>query len=188
VDGTTRSGELGFSIAITADGTYVAVGAYYAVAAVAPSGTLGAVWMYARTGTTWAVVPEVNGIVQGSKPAQAVGPYYGWALDVTKVGPVVYLAVGAMQQNGGYDPGGGLPALANVPLSGAVWLSKYQPGAVPAFSLYGYVQGTEATPDAPFTIGKGFGHAVSLSKDANTLAVGIPGATVTLLVLPVAVS
>jgi hypothetical protein len=109
-------------------------------------------------------------------------------LDVTKVGPVVYLAVGAYQQNGGYDPGGGLPALANVPLSGAVWLSKYQPGAVPAFSLYGYVQGTEATTDAPSALGKGFGQAVSLSKDANTLAVGIPGATVTLLVLPVAVS
>ena len=159
---------------------YVAVGALYVVADGAPPGTLGAVWMYARTGTTWAVVPGVNGIVQGSKPAQAPGPFYGRALDVTKVGPVVYLAVGAPQQNGGYAPGGGLPALANVALSGAVWLSKYQPGAVPAFSLYGYVQGTEATTDAPSALGKGFGQAVSLSKDANILAVGIPEATVTL--------
>ena len=136
--------------------------------------------MYARTGTTWAVVPEVNGIVQGNKPALANGPFYGWALDVTKVGPVVYLAVGAPQQNGGYAPGGGLPPLANVALSGAVWLSKYQPGALPAFSLYGYVQGTEATTDAPGAVGKGFGRAFSLSKDANILAVGIPLAEVTL--------
>ena len=88
--------------------------------------------------------------------------------------------MGAPQQSGGYAPGGGLPPLANVALSGAVWLSKYQPGAVPAFSLYGYVQGTEATTDAPGATGKAFGRAVSLSKDANILSVGIPGASVTL--------
>ena len=99
VDGTAPNGELGYAIAVTKDGSAVAVGAPdRPVPTVA--GATGGVYVYVRTGSTWTSTTGDDPLFDGSS-ATASGPDYGAAVDIVKVGDVIHLAVGSPQLNGG---------------------------------------------------------------------------------------
>jgi len=153
-----------WSLALSADGSRLAVGAPWEDSAGAGVGAdqgdtgtnPGAVYLYARTGSAWSQEAYVKSLNPG------FWHLFGWAVALTSAGDG--LAVGADGEWGG-DPGVGGGGLGNDP--GAA------PGAVYLFSLgpRGWGQRQFVRASNPGS-GDAFGYAVALSADGSTMAVG----------------
>jgi len=186
VDGTAPNGELGYAIAVTKDGSAVAVGAPDRPVPTVPGAT-GGVYVYVRTGSTWTSITGDDPLFDGSN-ATASGPDYGSAVDIVKVGDVIHLAVGSPQQRTGGPYSGHMVVGDDDQIVGAVWLKQYKSGTWTTPGVVsGNTGGSGDPPDANLNVddGKravsaGFGSSVSLSGNADVVAVGIPRARKTL--------
>jgi hypothetical protein len=160
----TGAGDgLGQSVALSADGSTLAVGAPHE----ASNGTsqanntamdAGAVYVFARTGTTWSQVAYLK----------AAGPdgddFFGDSVALSGDGAT--LAVGAYSEDGAATGADGDQTNNDAPAAGAVYVFV-RSGA--SFSQLAYLKASNT--DA----GDGFGRSVALSRDGATLAVGAPG-------------
>ena len=186
VDGTAPNGELGYAIAVTKDGSAVAVGAPDRPVPTVPGAT-GGVYVYVRTGSTWTSITGDDPLFDGSN-ATASGPDYGSAVDIVKVGDVIHLAVGSPQQRTGGPYSGHMVVGDDDQIVGAVWHKQYKSGTWTTPGVVsGNTGGSGDPPDANLNVddGKravsaGFGSSVSLSGNADVVAVGIPRARKTL--------
>ncbi len=159
----TGAGDwFGRSVALSQDGNTLAVGARRedgSGTGVNPASDerasdSGAVYVYRRTGATWALEAYIKASNAGADD------HFGWSVALSGDGNT--LAVGASQESGsgtGVSPASDEAA----PDSGAVYVYR-RAGAVWAFEAY-----VKAS-----TTGRGdlFGLSVALSGDGNTLAVG----------------
>src|SRR5580700_9095805 len=135
------NGEFGASVALSADGNTVLIGA--------PTSTGGgAVWVFTRSGSTWAQQGEK---ITGAE--QSAGSEFGRSVALSAEGDTA--AVGA--------PGDGGKA-------GAIWVFTRSEGA----EVWSQ-QGLKLAPEIGEEVGNGqFGASVALSAEGNTVAVGAP--------------
>ena len=155
--------QFGFSIALSGDGNTLAVGAITEDSnAQGTNGnqsddsatSAGALYVYARTGTTWAQQAYVK------SPTNEAGDLLGFAVALSLDGNT--LAATAFDEDGG---GRGInpPHDNSSPNAGALHVFTRQNGT---WSQQAYIKGSRSeTSD-------GFGFAVSISDDGNTVAVG----------------
>ncbi len=160
----------GHSVALSADGNTLAVGAYFEDSnATGVNGdqanngafAAGAVYVFTRSGTTW----SQQAYIKASNTDW--GDYFGWSVALSADGNT--LAVGARLEDSnatGVNPVGGQ---AN---SGAL----FNAGAVYVFTRSGTSWSQQDYIKASNTNGwDRFGWSVALSADGNTLAVGANG-------------
>ena len=155
--------QFGFSLALSGDGNTVAVGAITEDSAARQingnqnddtAQSAGAVYVFARTGTTWtqqAYVKSAN---------HDAGDLLGFSVALSFDGNT--LAAAAFNESGG---GRGInpPDDNKSPASGALYVFTRQNGS---WSQEAYIKGSRGeTSD-------GFGFATSISADGNTIAVG----------------
>ena len=133
LEGETGSDIFGYSVSLSADGSYLAVGTY------ASSSFTGATYIYKRSGSTWERQTQLEG--------EAESDQFGWSVSLSADGS--YLAVGAI----GFEDAKGATYIYK--RSGSDWAQQTQ--------LVG-----ENTGDR-------FGWAVSLSTGGSYLAVGAVG-------------
>ncbi len=161
---TESEDEFGTSVALSADGNTLAVGAIYEDSSgtrVNPASSnsdpsAGAVYVYARSGATW--------VFQAFIKSSNTSPFDEFGRSVSLSADGNTLAVGAPQEDGSgvlVDPAGD-EAASN---SGAVYLYT-RSGATWTYEAYIKAHNTGA--------GDGFGSAVALSGNGNTLLVGAP--------------
>ncbi len=135
------NGQFGASVALSADGNTVLVGA-------PASAGGGAVWVFTRSGSTWAQQGEK---ITGAE--QSAGSEFGRSVALSAEGDTA--VVGA--------PGDGGEA-------GAIWVFTRSEGAE-AWSQ----QGLKLAPEIGEEVGNGqFGASVALSAEGNTATVGAP--------------
>ena len=167
--------DFGWTLAISGDGSTLAVGAYYegsGATGVNPTSPLtqtdnslvhaGAVYVFSRNGTTWSQQAYVKA---SNTEAQDL---FGCALAISNSGDT--LAVGACDEDSAgknVDP---------PQVDGQLNNSAANAGAVYMFSRNGITWSQKAYVKASNT-GSGdlFGKALAISGDGNTLAVGAPG-------------
>ncbi len=159
----TGAGDLfGRSIALSADGSTLAVGATHEdSAATGIDGdqgdnsalNAGAVYVFTRTGTTWKQQAYVKASNTGA------GDYFGSAVALSGDGST--LAVGAESEDSAATGIDGDQADNSAPDAGAVYV----------FARSGATWKQQAYVKASST-GRGFGQEVTLSGDGSTLAVG----------------
>ena len=109
-------------------------------------------------------------------------------MDIVKVGDVIHLAVGSPQQRTGGPYSGHMVVGDDDQIVGAVWLKQYKSGTWTTPGVVsGNTGGSGNPPDANLNVndvrravGAGFGSSVSLSGNADLVAVGIPRARKTL--------
>lgn len=160
----TGTGDgLGQSVALSADGSTLAVGAPHE----ASNGTsqanntamdAGAVYVFASTGTTWSQVAYIKATSPDGDD------FFGDSLALSGDGAT--LAVGAYSEDGAATGVDGDQSNNDAPAAGAVYVFV-RTGA--GFSQFAYLKASNT--DA----GDGFGRSVALSRDGATLAVGAPG-------------
>lgn len=145
----------GFSLALSADGNTLAVGAQEedSNASVVngdqgnnTANRAGAVYVFGRVNGVWAQQAYVKG------SATSAGDSFGWSVALSADGST--LAVGAVDD----DPAGGFP-------SG---------GSVYVFTRSGVVWSEQAALPATAALGARLGWSVALSADGDTLAAGAP--------------
>lgn len=164
----TQSGDrFGYSAALSADGSTLAVGAVGEDSgaggiggnqADGTAGDSGAVYVFVRSGGTWVQ----QAYVKASRPA--ADDYFGWSVALAEDGNT--LAVSAPQQSSGAAGVNGIEADT----------SAYRSGAVYVFIRSGSTWSQQAFVKASNTeAGDGFGESVALAGDGNTLAVGAVG-------------
>ena len=152
----------GFSVALSGDGNTLAVGAMWeggsgtGVNPASDEGATqsGAVYVYRRTGTTWAFEAYLK-----ASNTEA-GDWFGWSVALSADGNT--LAVGASREDGS-GTRANPPSDEGATDSGAVYVYR-RTGSAWAFEAYLKASNTEA--------GDGFGASTALSDDGNTLAVG----------------
>lgn len=187
--GTSRQGAVG-SIALSFNGNTLAIGGY------TDNSSVGAVWMFTRTGTVWAqeaklVGPSTNNfgsavalsndgntlVVGASFTSSPSAHIYtkgtSWASGVTSV-----TFLGATSSSFGYSvaiSGDGIYVAVGAPLeasnTGTVSLYSRLSGAWTAFN--NNTTTNKLTPDSNAQ-SCGFGASVSLSRDGKILVVGAP--------------
>ena len=155
----------GFSVALSGDGNTLAVGAMWeggsgtGVNPASDEGAMqsGAVYVYRRTGTTWAFEAYLK-----ASNTEA-GDWFGWSVALSADGNT--LAVGAYEEDGsgtGVNPASDEGALS----SGAGYVYQ-RTGSTWAFDAYIKASNTGTRDE--------FGLSVALSDDGTTLAVGAQG-------------
>ncbi|MDD2925761.1 integrin [Rhodoferax sp.] len=148
---TTAEGRFGNRVALSSNGSTLAVGAY------GEGGNTGAVYVFTKSGTTWSQQARI------AAPNGEANDYFGNALALSADGNT--LAIGADGESG--DQKGTfatMPATNNLASSsGAVYVYS-RTGA--AWSQQAFIKANNADADDLF------GSFVSLSNDGNTLAVG----------------
>jgi tartrate dehydratase beta subunit/fumarate hydratase class I family protein len=158
--------QFGYSVALSADGNTLAVGAIHedsnALGIDAPGGQTnnsvtesGAVYVFARTGSTWAQQAYVK--------ASNTETYdrFGWSVALSADGNT--LAVGAMYEDSNATGVNGGQANNSASESGAVYVFA-RTGSTWAQQAY-----VKASNTGAYDL---FGYSVALSADGNTLAVG----------------
>jgi hypothetical protein len=158
--------QFGFSIALSADGNTLAVGAISEDSNVSgvngnqadnSSVSAGAVYVFARTGTTWAQQAYIK---SSSAPEYTNGDLFGFSLGLSANGNL--LAIGA------YDEGGSARGV-----NGAIDNMRGGSGAVYVFSRAGSTWTREAyLKPSKSEQGDSWGVSLALSSDGTTLAVG----------------
>lgn len=146
--------QFGYAVALSQNGNTLAVGAPFQD--VAGAANSGASYVFARAAGSWAQQAYLKASNAGADHA------FGWSLALSADGTT--LAVGAPHE-GGSATGTFVvtpPAGAGAPLSGAVYVYALSAG----WTQQAYVKATN-TEDFDR-----FGHAVALSGDGHTLAVG----------------
>jgi hypothetical protein len=168
--------QFGYSVALSGDGSVLAVGAWSEDGAVAgidgdPSSNLapesGAVYVFAREGVNWtqdAYIKASN--PNGTVPAAdgfSVGDSFGYAVALSDAGDV--LAVGAWAEDSAAAGLGGNQASNALSNSGAAYVFRRSDGE---WRQEAYVKASNpGNSDA-------FGDNLALSGDGETLAVGAP--------------
>ena len=167
------SAEFGHAVALSADGNTLAVSAVWeASAAKGIDGNqrdqsipqAGAVYVFARRGTTWsqqAYVKASNTGEAGTADTFGEGDQFGFSLALSADGAT--LAVGALTEDSAASGVNGNQGDNSAASAGAVYVFT-RSGA--AWAQQAYLKAANA--DA----GDMFGYAVSLSADGQTLAVG----------------
>jgi len=160
--------QFGYAVALSADGTTLAVSAFGEASNATGIGgdqtnnsaaQAGAVYVLRRTGTTWAQ----EAYIKASNTA--AGDWFGRGIALSSDGST--LAVGAPQEDSNATGIGGSQSNNSAGDSGAAYV----------FRRTGTTWAQEAYVKASNTGGLGarFGHALALSSDGTTLAVGAPG-------------
>jgi hypothetical protein len=148
---TTGEGRFGNRVALSSNGTTLAVGAY------GEGGNTGAVYVFTKSGATWSQQARITA------PNGEANDYFGNAVALSADGNT--LAIGADGESG--DQKGTfatMPATNNLASSsGAVYVYS-RAGAV--WSQQAFIKANNADADDLF------GSFVALSNDGNTLAVG----------------
>ncbi|WP_422847539.1 integrin [Acidovorax sp. M14] len=148
---TTVEGRFGNRVALSSNGTTLAVGAY------GEGGNTGAVYVFTKSGATWSQQARI------AAPNGEANDYFGNAVALSADGNT--LAIGADGESG--DQKGTfatMPATNNLASSsGAVYVYS-RAGAV--WSQQAFIKANNADADDLF------GSFVALSNDGNTLAVG----------------
>lgn len=148
---TEALARFGDALALSADGHTLAVGAQ-------SEAGVGAVYVYARNGTTWAQQARLQASNAGAVDI------FGWAVALSGDGNT--LAVGAPYEDGGSTGIDGNQADNSAPESGAVYV----------FARSGTAWAQQAYVKASNTgTGDLFGWSLALSGDGSTLALGAPG-------------
>ena len=148
---TTAEARFGNRVALSANGTTLAVGAY------GEGGNTGAVYVFTRTGSTWTQQARITA------PGGEANDYFGNAVALSADGNT--LAIGADGESG--DQTG---TFAVMPPSNNLASSS---GAVYVYSRSGSAWSQQAFIKASNTFAFDlFGAFVALSADGNTLAVG----------------
>jgi len=152
-DGAAQD-TLGYSVAVSSDGSTVVAGAPYATSAANASGP-GAVYVFVRPAAGWKNATETAKL---TAPDQGRGPYFGISVGVSGDGSTV--AVGSQWT---VIDGSKLGAVYVFARPAGGWTS-----VAPAARLQGSDEGGHDL----------FGHAVALSRDGSTIAVGADGAAI----------
>ncbi len=156
--------DFGYGIALSADGSTLAVGAEFEASAVAgidgnqadnSMPGAGAVYVFTRSGTTW----SQQAYIKASNPG--MNDYFGSSMALSANGSI--LAVGAYREASAAAGIGGNQADDTAPDTGAVYV----------FTRSGTTWSQQAYIKASNTgAGDNFGFPVMLSADGTTLAVG----------------
>ena len=165
---TGENNGFGYSVAISADGNTLAVGAFRESANASgingdetqtddAAGT-GAVYVFTRTDATW----SQQAYVKASNPQHFA--LFGHSVSLSADGNT--LAVGASGENSGATGINGDQTDLSQPSSGAVYVFTR---AASTWSQLAYVKSSNTNAD------QGFGSALAMSNDGSTLAVGAPG-------------
>ncbi|HEY0986095.1 MAG TPA: DUF4215 domain-containing protein, partial [Kofleriaceae bacterium] len=161
---TDANDHFGTSLALSADGSTLAVGAYLeASAATTIDGDqgdnsaerAGAVYVFTRTGTAWSQQAYIK-----ASNAEA-GDEFGFSVALSGDGSL--LAVGAVDEASAATGVGGDPADNSAPFAGAVYVFAR---SAATWTQQAYIKASNADE------GDAFGVAVALSTDGATLAVG----------------
>ncbi len=164
-DRTTGEGDnFGSSVALSHDGSILAVGAYWEDSAATGIGgnqgdnsatDAGAVYMFERSGTTWWQQAYVKASNTGA------GDYFGISVALSADGSA--LAVGAYAEDSATTGVNGAQTDESAPASGAIyWFTR----SGTTWSQQAYVKASNTGPDDLF------GQGLALSADGSTLAVG----------------
>jgi hypothetical protein len=145
-DASTQS-HFGISVSLSADGNLLAVGASRAAKG-------GAVYVFARSGSTWAQAALLN--------ASNTGGGFGDAVALSRDGK--YLAVGAPSETSAATGINGNQADTSISGAGAVYV--FTSGGGGAWAQQAYVKASNTRQGAVF------GSSVAISSDGSTLAVG----------------
>jgi hypothetical protein len=152
-DGAAQD-TLGYSVAVSSDGSTVVAGAPYATAAANATGP-GAVYVFIRPAGGWKNATETAKL---NAPDQGPGPYFGLSVGVSGDGSTV--AVGSQF------------TVVDGSKEGAAYVFVRPAGGWTRVPPVAKLQGSdEGGQDL-------FGHAVALSRDGSTIAVGADGAVV----------
>jgi hypothetical protein len=155
--------QFGFSLALSGDGSTLAVGAITEDSGAQQingnekddaAQSAGAVYVFARTGTTWRQQAYVK------SATQAAGDLLGFSVALSFDGNT--LAAAAFNE-GGSGRGINPPHDNKAGGSGALFVFTRQNGS---WSQQAYIKGSRSEPS------DGFGFATSISADGNTIAVG----------------
>ncbi|HZJ62923.1 MAG TPA: DUF4215 domain-containing protein [Kofleriaceae bacterium] len=158
---TGANDNFGASLALSADGSTLAVGAHLEASAAQRIGgdqndnsapRAGAVYVFTRSGTTWTQQAYVK-----ASNAEA-GDEFGFSVALSGDGSL--LAVGAADEGSGVP---GDPADNSAPIAGAVYVFARSEAT---WTEQAYVKASNADD------GDAFGFSVALSTDGSTLAVG----------------
>jgi hypothetical protein len=161
---TGANDQFGWSVSLSSDGSRLAVGAPIEASNTTGIGGnqaddsalwAGAVYVFARTGPTWAQEAYIKASNTGARE------YFGWSVSLSSDGS--RLAVGANREASNATGIGGDQANNSATDSGAVYV----------FARTGPTWAQEAYVKASNTgAGDQFGHTISLSSDGSRLAVG----------------
>jgi cysteine-rich repeat protein len=156
--------QFGSDIALSADGSTLAVGAVYEDSAATgidgdqvdnSASDAGAVYVFTRSGTTWSQQAYVKASNTGARD------WFGWSIALSADGSI--LAVGATQEDSAATGLGGIQADNTAEDAGAVYV----------FTRSGRTWSQQAYLKASNTDrGDNFSSSIALSADASTLAVG----------------
>ncbi|MDB4934667.1 MAG: Integrin alpha beta-propellor repeat protein [Labilithrix sp.] len=158
--------SFGYSIALSADGSTLAIGAQSETSAAigidgnqanTSASNAGAVYVFVRSGTTWtqqAYIKASNARAQTS---------FGWSVALSADGST--LAVGAYRETSAATGIDGDQASTSAANAGAAYLFTR---AGTTWSQQAYVKASNARASSSF------GYSVTLSADGSTLAVGAP--------------
>jgi hypothetical protein len=155
---TGAADVFGISLALSADGNVLAVGAYgedsSAIANQADNAASqsGAAYVFRSRNGVWAQ----EAYLKSSSPQS--GDDFGYSLALSADGRA--LAIGAWSENGGATGVDGSQLVPAVPDSGAVYVFRQESGA---WAQDAYLKQSNTGP------GDFFGHSVALSADATTL-------------------
>ena len=177
---TKADNEFGASVAISADGNTVAVGADKDDARYIGGGqtgnvldvqNTGAVFVYNRTGGAWTQTAYLKGSPLERATGDGFRPntYFGAAIALSADGNTLvasatgdYYPVSGINQNRTEGP-------TQISNSGAVYVFSRDTSAL------SWTQQAHIMADAPITAQHLFGASVSLSQSGNLLAIGMPG-------------
>jgi hypothetical protein len=152
-DGAAQD-TLGYSVAVSSDGSTVVAGAPYATSVGNAFGP-GAVYVFIRPAGGWKNATETAKLTASD---QGRGPYFGLSVGVSGDGSTVAVGSQFTVIDGSKD--------------GAVYVFVRPAGGwtsvAPAAKLQGSDEGSQDL----------FGHAVALSRDGSTIAVGADGAVI----------
>ena len=174
---TGAGDHFGNAVAISADGNTIAIGAYWeSSAAKGINGNqnddsipqAGAVYVFARAGTTWtqqAYVKASNTGTAGVGDQPGDGDQFGFSVALSDDGNT--LAVGATSEDSNANGINGNQADDSASSAGAVYVFSR---AGTTWTQQAYVK-SDSPPMA--TGGDQFGYSVALNADGNTLAVGV---------------
>lgn len=163
---TDANDAFGGSLALSADGHTMAVGAFAEAGGVGgatpdphdnSAAWAGAVYVFERTGARWAQQAYLK------HPFPQYADYFGRSVALSSDGDI--LAVGVERDDSGSTGAGGNPADGSAVNSGAVFLFERSAGA---WKVQEYLK-----PSNPGVV-ESFGASVALSGDGRTLAVGAP--------------
>ena len=174
-EGGALDGHIGNSVATSADGSTIAVGAQHEGSAARginvnqhdeSAYNAGAVYVYTRSGGAWAQQAYLKASNTGS------GDHFGNAVALSADGNT--LAVGAFWESSGATGINGNQNDNSIPQAGAVYVFTRTGGA---WTQQAYIKasntGRAGEGDLPGE-GDQFGFALALSGDGNTLVVGAP--------------